>query len=92
MQGAFGGLWIPPSHISYTADITSDWRAVFSIAQWNQPTLVDDGLYDNWCWPQAKTPNEPGFSLSSTDPWYRNSGRTPAWDYSAPYKAGVNGV
>jgi len=55
---------------------------------------VDDGLWDNSCWPQARAPKDPGFALLEVDPWNKATHKTKKhdWDYTKDYVPGVNGV
>lgn len=72
-------------NIDNIAKVTVDKRPVFVIGKWEQPYAADDGLWDNWCWPKAKTPFDPGYCLVNADPWYTAHGRTPAYKYYQNY-------
>jgi hypothetical protein len=78
------------------AAITVDQWPEFTITAWdhaaNPPN--DDGLWDNRCWPQGRTPNDPGFALlQEADPWNKaHWPNGPPWQYAAKYEAGKNGV
>jgi hypothetical protein len=87
------------------AAITIDQWPEMTITAWHQDgkQVYDDGLWDNSCWPRAKTPQDPGFALLNVDPWNvannprrdqswpQNKGQPP-YEYDAEYQAGQNGV
>ncbi|KAF2729337.1 glycoside hydrolase family 18 protein [Polyplosphaeria fusca] len=55
-------------------------RPEFSFGSWGHSGADrDDGLWDNPCWPNEKTPQDPGFCLFTYDAWY--GGRAPPFDY-----------
>jgi hypothetical protein len=67
------------------ASITVPHRPEFTIDTWGHTPLTDDGLDENDCWPETKTPKDPGFALLSYDPWYTDNNRKPLWDYTKKY-------
>nr|QDJ94334.1 chitinase chiC1 [Cordyceps cicadae] len=85
-----------PRHDTLHAAIDVDKRPQFSFS-WGHAGSppADDGLFDNACWPDKLTKNDPGFALLVLDEWYAGNpkgGKTgPRWDYSKPYAQGSNG-
>jgi hypothetical protein len=67
------------------ASITVPHRPEFTIDTWGHTPLKDDGLFENDCWPEAKTPKDPGFALLSYDPWFTDNNRQPLYDYTKKY-------
>jgi hypothetical protein len=78
---------IKKSNLAVTtqASITVPYRPEFTIDTWSHTPLKDDGLWENDCWPESKTPQDPGFALLSYDPWYTKNNRKPLWDYTKKY-------
>ncbi|KAK4251074.1 hypothetical protein C7999DRAFT_28391 [Corynascus novoguineensis] len=87
---------VHPHKTQTLAAITVDKWPEFTITAWDQAANppVDDGLWDNSCWPQARAPNDPGFALLEVDPWNQATHKTQKhdWDYTKDYVPGVNGV
>ena len=87
---------VHPHRTQTYAAVTIDRWPEFTITAWDHAAAAnppaDDGLWDNACWPQARTPNDPGFALLAIDPWNRaHNPQGPDWDYSEPYVKGSNG-
>ncbi|KAK8022438.1 Glucan endo-alpha-glucosidase Agn1 [Apiospora rasikravindrae] len=80
-----------PTKTEYTVGVTVAHIPQFTISSWQHKTKKDDGLWDNPCWPKEITPNDPGFALLRSDPWYARNGKKPAYDYTQPYAPGTNG-
>ncbi|KAK8091852.1 hypothetical protein PG997_002213 [Apiospora hydei] len=80
-----------PTKTEYTVGVTVAHIPQFTISSWEHKATKDDGLWDNPCWPKEITPNDPGFALLESDPWYARNSKKPAFDYSQPYAPGTNG-
>jgi hypothetical protein len=60
-------------------------RPEFTIDTWGHTPIKEDGLFENDCWPEAKTPKDPGFALLSYDSWFTSNNRKPLFDYTKKY-------
>lgn len=87
---------VHPHKTQTLAAITVGKWPEFTITAWDHAANppVDDGLWDNSCWPQARVPKDPGFALLEVDPWNKATHKTKKhdWDYTKDYVPGVNGV
>lgn len=72
------------------AAVTVAYRPEWSF-EWEHTAPLDDGLWDNGCWPQLAVPDDPRFALLDFDAAY-NYGQEPTrWRYDQPYVPGQNG-
>ena len=73
--------------ISVKTEVSVNVKPYFKISHFehsaNPP--FDHGLWDNKCWPQQQTPNDPGFALFSWDQWYADNPGVVRPDYSVKY-------